>query len=368
MNEDGAVNAKAEVFLRAFKYAEVPTVAAADTTPTFAPIPGTRAHEDIARARKNGTVDAKETIAIGILRKKGADDRPPETKLGVFIQHKKLRDHPVVREALRIVHDDARIIVTGRVRKQAQAIVHAIRPLRSGISVGHHRVTAGTIGCFGIDREGRIGVVSNNHVLAHTNRGRIGDIILQPGPADGGVAASGAHTVATLTDYVPIDFDPAAANLVDCAFAVLGDGQSCIPHTIMPNDADADAPSWPVGPIEDLILPTSEVRKVGRTTNVTYGIVEATDVDNVRVQMVTGPRPKFAMFNRQVAISGTDKTFSKGGDSGALICMANGRPAALLFAGTETGGRNGRGITYANPIRTVLDALEIELHASVAGV
>lgn len=34
---------------------------------------------------------------------------------------------------------------------------------------------------------------------------------------------------------------------------------------------------------------------------------------------------------------------------------------ALLFAGSETGGRNGRGLTYANPIDVVLRKLAIAL-------
>jgi hypothetical protein len=34
---------------------------------------------------------------------------------------------------------------------------------------------------------------------------------------------------------------------------------------------------------------------------------------------------------------------------------------ALLYAGSDQGGANGQGLTYANPLRTVLDALKVEL-------
>jgi hypothetical protein len=34
---------------------------------------------------------------------------------------------------------------------------------------------------------------------------------------------------------------------------------------------------------------------------------------------------------------------------------------ALLFAGSDQGGANGQGLTYANPIQTVLDSLSLEL-------
>jgi hypothetical protein len=34
---------------------------------------------------------------------------------------------------------------------------------------------------------------------------------------------------------------------------------------------------------------------------------------------------------------------------------------ALLFAGSDQGGSNGLGLTYANPIHTVLKALKVTL-------
>jgi hypothetical protein len=47
---------------------------------------------------------------------------------------------------------------------------------------------------------------------------------------------------------------------------------------------------------------------------------------------------------------------------GSLIVDADSRLAvALLFAGGDVGGSNGKGLTYANPIHAVLDALGIDL-------
>src|SRR5439155_1366058 len=46
-------------------------------------------------------------------------------------------------------------------------------------------------------------ILSNNHVLANQNAGRVGDPILQPGPADGGRLQD---TIARLVDFVPIQF------------------------------------------------------------------------------------------------------------------------------------------------------------------
>jgi hypothetical protein len=53
--------------------------------------------------------------------------------------------------------------------------------------------------------------------------------------------------------------------------------------------------------------------------------------------------------------------FSAGGDSGSLIVDEDHKAVALLFAGGDVGGANGKGLTYANPIRAVLDALKLEL-------
>lgn len=57
-----------------------------------------------------------------------------------------------------------------------------------GVSIGHYKVTAGTIGAMVFDRDtGEPLLLSNNHVLANSNDALIGDVILQPGPTDHGV-------------------------------------------------------------------------------------------------------------------------------------------------------------------------------------
>ena len=62
------------------------------------------------------------------------------------------------------------------------------RPAPSGISIGHPNVTAGTLGCLVKDlSDSSLCILSNNHVLADSNAASIGDNIIQPGSADGGV-------------------------------------------------------------------------------------------------------------------------------------------------------------------------------------
>ena len=102
----------------------------------------------------------------------------------------------------------------------------------------------------------------------------------------------------------------------------------------------------------------TEVAKLGRTTGLTRGRVTAFEMDNVVVGYDIGN----VRFDDQVEIEGAgDGPFSDGGDSGSLIVGRDKRGVALLFAGSDQGGAHGQGLTYANPLRAVLDALKVEL-------
>jgi hypothetical protein len=107
-------------------------------------------------------------------------------------------------------------------------------------------------------------------------------------------------------------------------------------------------------PIEDGL----RVAKVGRTTGVTRGRVTAFEVDDVTVSYDLGD----IRFDGQIEIEGAgSKPFSDGGDSGSLIVDEGRLAIAQLFAGTDSGGRNGKGLTYGSPIKAVLDLLRVDL-------
>ena len=64
-----------------------------------------------------------------------------------------------------------------------------------------------------------------------------------------------------------------------------------------------------------------------------------------------------AAFANQIEIESTGTgPFSRGGDSGSLVYRVDGVALGLLFAGSESGGDNGTGLTYVNPIEAVLSA------------
>mgnify|MGYP000412656613 CR=1 FL=1 len=225
------------------------------------------------------------------------------------------------------------------------ALQRRVRPLRPGLSVAHPDVSAGTLGGF-VRTDGRLAMLSNNHVLAASDAAAIGAAVLQPGPADGGTARD---RVGRLTAFQ--DLSPGGANLVDAAVAVLDPGVAADP---------GDLPGGPLsGPVPGSldIDPDELVEKVGRTTGHTRGRITAMEVDGVAVQYDEG----VYTFDDQIEISGRTGAFSQGGDSGSVIWRSRDRaPLGLLFAGSSTGGDGGAGVTFANPLATVLALLDAE--------
>ncbi len=241
------------------------------------------------------------------------------------------------------------VIVTGLIDVQPHRF--RMRPAPGGISVGHFRITAGTIGCLAIGksapRNSRLMILSNNHVLANSNGGAFGDCICQPGPYDGGKCP--ADQIAVLERFVPINF-AGGVNYVDCAtgwcwsdrvrreLVYLSGGQ---PQFFRIG-------STPVAPQLNMA-----VGKSGRTTQLTRGTI--IDISaTIRVNYGAG---RVGLFSDQISIRGAGGTlFSDGGDSGSSIWTWDSarRPVGLLFAG-------GGGITFANKMSRVVAALDINL-------
>ena len=243
---------------------------------------------------------------------------------------------------------EVEVRVIGRVRALSSPaeLQRRVRPLRPGLSVAHPSVTAGTLGGFVRTASSGLSILSNNHVLAASDAASVGDPVLQPGPADGGVAGD---RVATLTAFQR--FRAGVPNLVDAAVATLDDGVDAAP---------GDVPGGPLTgriPAALDIDPDEAVEKVGRTTGHTRGRITAVEVDAVAVQYDEGVH----RFDDQIEIEGLTGAFSAGGDSGSIIWRVRDRaPTALLFAGSTTGGSAGGGVTFANPLATVLGVFDAE--------
>jgi len=213
-----------------------------------------------------------------------------------------------------------------------------VRPAEGGYSVGHYRVTAGTIATAVYDAAPYPGIprayyiLSNNHVLANSNNARIGDPILQPGPYDGGRYPG--DLIARLSRYVPIRFG-GPINYVDAAIAK---GQF---H-------DLDREIYWIGYVKGVraVKVGEIVQKTGRTTNYSTGRVIAVNVI-VNVNYGGG---RVAKMVRQIVTT----RMSAGGDSGSLLCGLCENAVGLLFAGSSR-------ITVHNDIRYVQRFLGIRI-------
>jgi hypothetical protein len=284
------------------------------------------------------------TFALGIAARTARDFR-----LAVRVQRRGLQDSPQLERICAMARNEVEVRYIGRLVKQATPWhQRRNRPLRIGGSVGHFAITAGTLGAFVTRRrDGAVMVLSNNHVLADENRAADGDAILQPGPFDGGRRP--ADRIGDLAGFVRLR--RSGVNLVDAAVARLRDD-------IAYDQARLTGIGRLAGLGPAVLDDSAPVAKVGRTTGVTRGRVTAFELDNVVVAYDSGN----LRFDDQIEIEGAgDAAFSDGGDSGSLIVDAEQRAVALLFAGGDQGGSNGRGLTYANPLATVLERLKVDL-------
>lgn len=237
------------------------------------------------------------------------------------------------------------------------------RPCPGGFSIGHEKITAGTLG-GPIIRQGELGVLSNAHVLANVNDGSLGDYILQPGPYDGGQFE--ADRFAQLEATVAINagggggggcigqipwppwqrlrkkarerLEQPDPNRVDCAFGK------------MVKLEDLERVVYRIGPIVG-INPALElnqhVRKCGRTTELQAGLV-----DQLNVSSIVDYGGFYANFTNQTLIIGVAGAFSAPGDSGSWIVNDSNELCGLLFAGGED--ESGRDVTLANNMDDVL--------------
>lgn len=223
-------------------------------------------------------------------------------------------------------------------------------------NVDSRECASGTLGSL-VVRAGIQYILSNNHILADSDAGSIGDGITQPGLIDVPnpcVASSGSNTVAHLSQFINIEqtnppADAAIAQVVTSPASVSSAGTiielgDSLNGSGVPSD---EAPASTILPVSSLVPNTTAVAKSGRSTGLTCATVEATNID-VSVQYTRGlTGGSFtARYINQVAVNGGE--FSAAGDSGSLIVsQAGAQPVALLYAGSSTD-------TVGAPVATVL--------------
>lgn len=232
------------------------------------------------------------------------------------------------------------------------------RPIPLGTSGGNIKdrsrffCCGGTLGSLVQDVGAVQYILSNNHVLGRTNKGMVGDAIIQPALIDQDPVCfrNVGDAVSHLSDFVPISFRKNTVNHVDAAIAEVQVGQ-----------VDPSGSILNIGEVSNItavpILGMS-VKKNGRTTGLTTGTVTALDVTvDIQYDRQCGVSflPQTARFTGQIMIG--PGAFSMGGDSGSLIvedCSPHPRPVGLLFAGSSTN-------TIVNPLSDVLSELRVSM-------
>jgi len=275
-----------------------------------------------------------------------------------------LKSNQVIPKIMKGIPTD--VVETGVIK--ALALTDKHHPAFGGVSIGHRDITAGTFGCL-VKKDGEDHILSNNHVLANSNDGVIGDAILQPGPHDGGIVDT--DTIASLADFIPIEFteglpDCDITKLVEWLWNWLGerlrrkhrlrayklqDGINYVDAAIagpVMMGIDVEKGIAEIGEIVGKAAAKvgDEVQKTGRTTGYTKDEILQEGV-TVNVQYGAG---KIAQFADQLMAG----PMSAGGDSGSAVLNMDKEIVGLLFAGSDE-------VTILNPIDYVFDKLGVTL-------
>ena len=229
---------------------------------------------------------------------------------------------------LELTAPEAPMELKGRDRAEIKEIPASLsrtrrwRPAPAGVSVGRPDITAGTLGTQPLrTQDEKLVFLTNSHVAADSGRANRGDMVLQPGPYDGGTAPD--DEIGSLLGFNVIDVDtssPFPKNRTDSAIV-----------EVTPDHLQTDI--WELH--EDLRgFTDAEVgaihTKSGRTTGVTQAKCTARHANfNVRYSHGVAKMVDCDVFN----------AMAKGGDSGSLIGMEREdglHGTSLLFAGSSS--------------------------------
>ncbi len=213
-----------------------------------------------------------------------------------------------------------------------------VDPIIGGISVGHIRVTGGTLGAIVWDRkDSEVCILSSWHVLCVDSSCKPGDPIYQPASVDGGYSK---HQIAELKRWH-------ISHKCDAALARLSSERGYSRDIL---------DLYPVSGIEDPILGT-EVTKSGRGSGLTSGII-----DGISMSVVLNYPPLRTLHN-QFHISSTPgiamgEGLAMGSDSGSVWVRSGTSKAVGLLIACERGPSGMSSYAVGSPIGVVIDELD----------
>lgn len=314
----------------------------------------------------------KNVVGMGLGFKKVNGFKTAERSVVVLVK-RKLPDKELTRDDIipQLIHGVKTDVIEVGELHFSNIRTERLRPVQPGVSIGHYKISAGTLGAVVKDKKtGEPLLLSNNHVLANITNGMDGrsqknDPILQPGVYDGGTEEN--DLIGRLERFIPLRrggetecpiarnferllnsfiyalkpryvvklYKKGVENTVDCAVA----------RPV--NKKMIDKRILEIGEIKGTTSPEvgMAVKKSGRTTGLTRGKIELVDA-TVEVQM---SESESAIFSDQF-ITGP---ISSAGDSGSLILDSENNAVGLLFAGSKKA-------TICNNIENVCNNLDIE--------
>jgi S1-C subfamily serine protease len=315
----------------------------------------------------------ENVVGVGVGYKQNSDVNQSRPAYIVYVEKKvetpEIADSHIVPRKMGGIETD--VVEIGQVRLLGLRTMRT-RPCRPGMSIGHYRSTAGTLGAVVMDKSTKeLLVLSNNHVLANSSslqdvRATVGDPILQPGPYDGGTEQD---RIGELYRFVPLHKNIAES---DCpvAVAVAGGctkmirlikpeyemrfykrfgGENVVDCAVARLDSPdlADGTILEIGSVSGMAeaVPGDKVQKSGRTTGLSRGVIRSV---GTTIQVEMGEDEKI-WFTDQVV----SDLPSQPGDSGALVVNEEQQAVGLLFAGSDK-------VTVFNRICHVVKRLDIE--------
>jgi hypothetical protein len=215
------------------------------------------------------------------------------------------------------------------------------RPVQPGYSVSHIDMPSGSVGAAvspGDDPEHPY-ILSCHHVLVRYLTFNQHDRIIQPGRSDSG---GETDVIAALHDRIELNpSDDEFNNISDAAIARMIDPNQ-ISH-IYPNVGE-------VRTISDRILRNMRVKKIGRTTGQTFGVV-ADPFARIRVRLPQSANSTVQVGFRDVVFC---TSFTQRGDSGAAVLSDSNALLGLVIAGTHK-------VTVFCRIVPIFEALKLRL-------
>ena len=290
----------------------------------------------------DGRDTGEVAIVVTVSEKKDvpAKDRIPEEINGVKTDVIEEVIEPKVASAVR-VEDMAPMVDTG-----------TYTPMQGGISIGPCRsiymeppdvdtagnyVFVGTLGCIVRDNAtSDLMMLSNFHVMCVDDTWSAGDDIAQPSRVDGG-SCPGDQVGALVRAQLNASVDAAVASI---------------------DERDAECSIVEIGDVEGTGTAAVDmaVRKRGRTTELTFGRVTATDYTT---NVDYGDGLGVVRLTNQIRIerdAARSTVFGQSGDSGSVVVDEDNNVVGLYFAGNQTGT-----VGVANPIAAVLSEMNVSI-------